>query len=75
MKFQDDESLASAMTALQVALLCWWIWGRGAARSVVTSCGRLRACSIVVQNVVADAMSRRFETYTSITWPCWSTAG
>ncbi|MFT4867314.1 MAG: hypothetical protein ACI8RE_003516 [Ilumatobacter sp.] len=29
MKFQDDESLASAMTALQVALLCWWIWGRG----------------------------------------------
>ena len=24
--------------------------------------------------VRADAMSRRCETYTSITWPCWSTA-
>jgi hypothetical protein len=65
-------SLGDAADGGTVVLVDLGAWFVG---FVVTSCGRVRACSIVVQNVVADAMSRRFDTYTSITWPCWSTAG
>jgi hypothetical protein len=46
----------------------------GAARSAVTSLGRPRPANIVSKNLVAAAMLRRFETWTSMTWPYWSTA-
>jgi len=44
------------------------------ARSVTTSAGAPCARSAVVKNRRAARMSRRAETYTSMIWPCWSTA-
>jgi hypothetical protein len=46
----------------------------GAARSVVISSGRSRPASVVSNDLVAASTLRRFDTYTSMTWPCWSTA-
>jgi hypothetical protein len=44
------------------------------ARSVTTSVGALRPASAVKKNRRAARVSRRAETYTSMTWPHWSTA-
>ena len=49
-------------------------FARAGARSVMTSTGARCAASYVVKNLVAEGISLCLETYTSITWPCWSTA-
>jgi hypothetical protein len=46
----------------------------GRARSVVTSAGTVPARSARVKNRRAAARSRRADSSTSMTWPCWSTA-
>ena len=44
------------------------------ARSVITSVGSPWKVRAAVKNARAEAMSRRCDTYTSITCPRWSTA-
>jgi hypothetical protein len=41
---------------------------------VTTSAGSPCAAEAAVKNVRATVMSRCLDTYTSMTWPCWSTA-
>jgi hypothetical protein len=47
---------------------------KAGARSVVTSAGTVPARSARVKNRRAAARSRRADSSTSMTWPCWSIA-
>ena len=49
-------------------------FAKAGARSVTTSAGTSWTDNAAVKNVLAEAMSRRCDTYTSMTWPRWSTA-
>jgi len=49
-------------------------FAKAGARSVITSVGSPWKFRAAVKNARAEAMSRRCDTYTSITCPRWSTA-
>ena len=49
-------------------------FAKARARSGTTSARASWTDNAAVKNTLAEAMSRRCDTYTSMTWPRWSTA-
>src|SRR5207244_6809757 len=66
---QEQAIVEHAERAYEVMIAHWQ-----PKKPVTTSSGWLWAVSAAVKNRRAAATSRRADTYTSITWPCWSTA-